>query len=632
MVGPPLPVEEALAAIDASSGAHVAEPDEPPQSETHAGPAPKRVRGSRGAYVPWKREQEERARQEAAAPSLETGIAGMLQSTEGIQLLTRALEAEAARASFAEFFRQAWKVIEPSTDLVWNWHITLICTVAQAVFMDWLRGKKDKKYRNKIRNVIFNVPPGSSKSRLLSVCFQAFCWIHWPGMKFIALSVNDDAAMRDARAARDLVRSKWYQESFSPEWTVKGDQDAVSNYGNTESGERLSMAMKSEIVGLRGDCILIDDANNPKKSESKDERDTINDLWDTNQYNRVNDPMRSLRFGVQQRTHAADWTGHVIDLQGTWSPQNPNGWLHVVLPAEYDPARKFVLPEHLAAIIREHLPDSELLTEDPRVEKGETIDQERFPREFLEGERERWRGTGNYAGQMDQQPALAEGEKVQRAWFNFFRLAGGVRDDIDELDTGQPRPAQCHEGPAQVVHGAKLRPGAWDFDWITISIDPAAKKTEHGSNWGVLVIAGKGGRRFVLDDRTRRGAFHEIIDLIKELIKLWHPDTILVEPKAAGPDIMDTLKEQMAAGDVEMIAIEECDPGDADKERRLEAALPYIKNGMVFLLDGAPWLAEFVLELAQFPNGVHSDRVDALSQCLNWKRPAADSDWNLMSA
>jgi predicted phage terminase large subunit-like protein len=173
-------------------------------------------------------------------------------------------------------------------------------------------------------------------------------------------------------------------------------------------------------------------------------------------------------------------------------------------------------------------------------------------------------------------------------------------------------------------------PALWSYAATLCAL--LALRAASRSLWGVLVIAGKGGRRFVLDDRTRRGAFHEIIDVIKELIKLWHPDTILVEPKAAGPDIMDTLKEQMAAGDVEMVTIDECDPGDADRERRLEAALPYVKNGMVFLLDGAPWLAEFVKELAQFPNGLQSDRVDALSQCLNWKRPAGDTPWTEMSA
>jgi predicted phage terminase large subunit-like protein len=476
-------------------------------------------------------------------------------------------------------------------------------------------------------------------SRILAVCFQAWAWLHCPGMKFICLSVNDDATMRDARATRDLIRSPWYVESFGIEWSIKTDQDAISNYGNTAGGERISMASKSEIVGLRADVILIDDANNPKKSESKNERDEINELWSSNQYNRVNDGMRSLRIGVQQRTHAADWTGNVVSLQGTWAYDNRDGWLHVVIPAEFEEARRFVLPEVLAQLLRDAgLPQDDLVLADPRTKEGDSIDPVRMPTEYLASERKRWAGTGNYAGQMQQSPVATEGNKVNRAWWNFFRLASGVRPDIDELESGRPRPAMCHAGEAKVVHGKHYGPGEWDFDWITISIDCASKKTEKGSNYGILVIGGKGGRRYVLDDATQRGSLHEIIAILvgtdddpehprsSGLVQKWRPDSILIEPKAAGPDVMDTLIEQMGKGDVPMVAIWEAEPGNQDKEMRLEAAIPYIKNGMVHLLDGAPWLEEFVKELSLFPNGLRDDRVDALSQCLNHRREA-DDEW-----
>lgn len=603
----------------------------PPELPTpKKGPPPRRKQ--RGLSTPWgRRAEEERVARERAAADLEARVLELAKTPEGRVLLQKKLDAELARRSFAEFFRQAWKVLEPTTDLVWNWHLTLICCVVQALFFDWLRTKREKGYVNLCRNVIFNVPPGSSKSRVLSVCFQAWAWLHMPGMKFICLSVNDDAMMRDARACRDLIRSKWYVESFQPDWNVKDDQKAASNFGNTAHGDRISLPIKSEIVGLRADCCIIDDPNNPKKAESKNERDEINDLWDTNQYNRVNDLRRSLRIGVQQRTHIADWTGHVIELQGTWSPDNPNGWLHVVLPAEFDPARKFELPEPLASILREqvrlgNLPEEDVVFVDPRTEEKDPIDHERMSRDVLDGERRRWEGTGNFDGQMNQAPALAAGQLVQNSWWGFFRLAGGVRDDIDALDTGRPRPAFCTENEAIAVHGATYSPGEWEFDWIKITVDPAAKNTEKGSNYGLLCVAGKGGRRFVLDDRSQRGAFHEIIEVIKDMIRLWRPGAILIEPKAAGPDLMDTLREQMASGDVPMVSIEEAEPGNTDKEMRLQAALPYIKNGMVYLLDGAPWLEEFVRELNLFPGGLRDDRVDALSQLLNQVR-ASDDTW-----
>lgn len=531
-----------------------------------------------------------------------------------------------AKLSFAEFVRQAWHVVEPSTHLDWNWHHQLICDTLQAMFHAWQDARSEKgkdkrvrKFKGHPKNAVFNLPPGSLKSRIIAVCYPAWCWLSEPGMKFICLSVNEDATLRDGRMSRDLIRSEWYQGTFKPRWTLKADQDAISNYGNSVGGERLSKPSGSEIVGLRGDCLLIDDPNNPKEAENKTERDKINDLWDTNIYNRVNDARCSMRIGVQQRTNAADWTGHVLKNQGLWSPENEFGWLHVVLPAEYEEARRFEMPEVLAQYAK--WPGA--VIKDPRTFEGESIHTDRFTPAYLAAEKERWKNTGNYAGQMQQRPALLEGALVQRKWWGWFRLAEGVRDDIAP-NGNYPRPSLCHDGAAMTVHQKTYAPGYWDFDWVTISVDPAAKKTEKGSRYGLLCIAGKGGRRFVLDDRSQRGAFHEILDVIKDMIRTWKPDSILIEPKAAGPDLMDTLREQMFAGDIEMVSIEEAEPGNQDKEMRLQSCLHYLKNGAVLLLDGAHWLGEFVEELSVFPAGEYDDRVDALSQCLNNKRASND--------
>lgn len=545
------------------------------------------------------------------------------------QAIYKQIQTILAKASFAEFCRQAWHVVEPSTELEWNWHHQLMCDVLQAMFLAWrdarmTRGRRAQDYDNYVRNAVFNVPPGSLKSRIIAVCFQPWCWLLEPGTKFICLSVNEDATLRDGRMSRDLIRSEWYQSLLpSASWELKADQDAISNYGNTVGGERLSKPSGSEIVGLRGDILLIDDPNNPKEAENKVERDKVNSLWETNIANRVNDPRRSLRIGVQQRTNALDWTGYVIKNQGLWSPDKQFGWLHVVLPAEFEKERAYRTPECL----RKYMTWPGATPDDPRTYEGESIHKTRFTKEYLDGEKERWRHSGQYAGQMQQRPSALEGQLVHRKWWGFCRLAKGVREDIPV--GGHPRPNLCHDGNAFAIHRKLETHDDPDMDWITISVDPAAKKTEKGSAYGLLCIAGKGGRRFVLDDRTQRGAFHEILEVIADMVRQWRPDTILIEPKAAGPDLMDTLREQMLRGDIPMVSIEEAEPGNTDKEMRLQACIPYIKNGAVYLLDGAPWLADFVEELSSFPNGENDDRVDALSQCLNHIRSvdAELPDW-----
>jgi hypothetical protein len=271
------------------------------------------------AAAPWNPKYQDKKPKEDLGDKLVL----LAQTPEGRAALLKQVDAELARAEFPEFCKQAWAVVEPATRLQWNWHHQLICEVLQALFEDWLKTKEDPDYINTVRNTVFNLPPGSLKSRLIAVFFMAWCWLRAPGMKFICLSVNEDAAHRDARACRDLIKSDWYQSTFKPEWKLKGDQDAISNYGNTSGGERLSKPSGSEVVGLRSDVLLIDDANNPHESENALERNRVNSLWETNTYNRVNDPLRSLRIGVQQRTNAEDWTGYVLLKQGVWSKENP---------------------------------------------------------------------------------------------------------------------------------------------------------------------------------------------------------------------------------------------------------------------------------------------------------------------
>lgn len=578
-----------------------------------------------GSAIPWVAERQEAARiQQEAMRHLATNLDSWLTSPEDLIRVMAALETSLARDHFATYCRQAWKVVEPATELDWNWHHELVCNLLQALYQCWVDAPETGDKRCPIRNALFNLPPGSLKSRIICVFFMTWCWIKEPGMKFICLSVNEDATLRDARAARDLIRSPWYQAAFHPTWSLKGDQDAISNYGNTEGGERLSRPSGSEIVGLRGDVILNDDPNNPIEAENKNEREKVNALWDTNQYNRVNDQRRSLRIGVQQRTNADDWTGHVLKLQGVWAPDNRSGWVVCALPAEFERGRAFVCPEPLREAITYVLPGMNLVLDDVRTVEGQSVHESRFSPEVLAEERKRWAGTNNYAGQMQQRPSSQGGGRIKTKYWNWFRLERGVRSDVDETTLARPRPADCHEGKAALVRAATHNPGYWEFDWVVLSVDCAAKKTERGSQWGMLIVGAIGAKRYILDDRTQRGDILEILEVMKELVRTWRPDRMLVEDKAAGDDLMTMLRNVMASGDLPMVIIEPTQPGAQGKEARLDACIPTIANGFVHLLDGAPWLEALVDECASFPYGSWDDRVDALTQVLNWRPEVED--------
>lgn len=56
---------------------------------------------------------------------------------------------------------------------------------------------------------------------------------------------------------------------------------------------------------------------------------------------------------------------------------------------------------------------------------------------------------------------------------------------------------------------------------------------------------------------------------------------------------------------------------------RLHAQTAAIENGFVFIPKQAPWLAEYLHELATFPNAKHDDQADFTTQALAWINLAA---------
>jgi phage terminase large subunit-like protein len=59
---------------------------------------------------------------------------------------------------------------------------------------------------------------------------------------------------------------------------------------------------------------------------------------------------------------------------------------------------------------------------------------------------------------------------------------------------------------------------------------------------------------------------------------------------------------------------------DSDKLSRAAAVTPLLEAGKVFLPESAPWLADYLDELAAFPTGPHDDAVDSTTQALNYLR------------
>ena len=386
--------------------------------------------------------------------------------------------------SLSEFVRESWQVLEPSAELVWNWHIDAMCLHIQETLLDWFRHKQDPSYIQRIQNLVINIPPGSMKSRCMAVCAPAWFWTICPSWRSLFLSSNPRVALRDSSYCRDLLESDWYQKKFTPRWILRDDNNSKSSFWNTRGGIRAAAGINAKITGSRFDCLAWDDPHDADEVNSDLIRQGVIDRWDSAIRNRVNDLLCSNRMGVMQRLHVLDLSGHVLK-QGDWE--------HLCIPQEFEEVRR---PTAIGWV-------------DPRTTPGELMFPERFPTKVLDQEKITL-GSYGYAGQHQQRPAPIEGGLFNRSWWKYYKVAPS------------------------------------DFDMVIQSWDCAFKETKT-SDYVVGQVWGKRGGQFYLLDQVRsRMDINGTLQAIRMLSAKWpNASAKLVEDKANGSAVIDLLKREI---------------------------------------------------------------------------------------
>lgn len=469
------------------------------------------------------------------------------------------IRAELCRRSLAEFVKASWLVIEPSTPLVWGWHLDVMCDHLQAL----VEGRLAK------RNLIINVPPGSMKSTLVSVCLPAWVWLQdparkpglGPGWRGLFASGNEGIALRDSMKCRDILDSDWYRGLFRPSWAFTKDQNAKGHYKNTAAGFRKAISAGSRITGDRADAIIVDDPNDAAEAFSKAAREQIITWWDNAAANRLKDMATGNRVIIQQRLHEEDLTGHILATE-------PDQWEVLIIRQEWEKPK----PED-----PDHAPTS-LGWTDPRTSEGVLFFPARFPKEVVEGERRRL-GAAGYAGQHQQRPAPAAG---------LIFTKGNV-------------------GTFHPEHPPK-------FSRIILSFDTAFKEDEE-NDWSVGLAFGEAEDGFYVLDRWKDHASYPELKLqAKAMAAAWRGKgltALLVEDKASGQSLIQELKKDTSLPVVPIKV-------DRDKVSRAHAVVPLWEAGKVKVPEGAPWVKDFLDQLYGFPKLAHDDDVDAFTQGLNY--------------
>jgi len=144
--------------------------------------------------------------------------------------------------SLAQFTRSAWHIIEPGTELVWNWHLDTICGYLMTFHNNELPDKR----------LIINIPPGTLKSILVSVMYPAWCWISNPSERFLTVTNEQGLAIRDALRMKQIITSDWFQDKWP--LALQADQNEKTLYANEKRGFRQAQGIGASNTGKRGSC------------------------------------------------------------------------------------------------------------------------------------------------------------------------------------------------------------------------------------------------------------------------------------------------------------------------------------------------------------------------------------------
>lgn len=318
-----------------------------------------------------------------------------MKSDDERTLLQDALLAdyEMAESRFSHFVQGAWDVLEPQTDLLWNWHHDLICEYLTATAL------------GQIKRLIINVAPRSTKSLLATVSFPDWIWTKRPSDRFLFGSYAETLATKHSLFRRNLIESDWYQAGWGDRFKLSGDLNKKTEFANDKTGQMKAAGIKGSITGEGGDYIIIDDPHNPRGAESDADREATLQNFDLAWSNRLNNKKTGRIILIMQRLHHQDLTGHLIAKN--------LGYEVLKLPSVCEKKTIITFPISNRELIRR---------------PGEFMHPDRDGHEELE-QAKKDLGAYGFAGQHQQDPSPRSGGIIKRAWIKYYKE---LPDNLEE--------------------------------------------------------------------------------------------------------------------------------------------------------------------------------------------------------
>lgn len=392
------------------------------------------------------------------------------------------IDKELAFRHFHEYVPQAWRVLEPNTKFLNNWHIRLICEYLEAV------------KNGDIKRLIVNIPPRFMKSVLITVMWPSWLWINDPSLRFIFGSYSLSLSLKHSLDRRNLIQSQWYQSNWGDRVTLSDDQNQKSEFQNTKTGYMFATSVGGTVTGRGAKVIILDDPLNPEEAFSDTMRDTCNRWIDQTLSTRLDDKKNGAIVLVMHRLHEKDATGHLLNkVNDTGDPD----WTVLSLPAVAPKTTVLTYPMS-------------------KIEQVREVDDVLWPeRETLEMLQVQQRAMGSYAyaGQYQQEPAPLGGGLIKEAWWRFYDPA---MFDLQKIEQ-------------------------WIQSWDLNVVETKKGSFMVGQVWGRV-----GAQIFLIDQIRKRVDFPDAVKAIMAMSLKWPlTGAKLIENKANGPAVISTLSSKI---------------------------------------------------------------------------------------
>ncbi len=128
---------------------------------------------------------------------------------------------------------------------------------------------------------------------------------------------------------------------------------------------------------------------------------------------------------------------------------------------------------------------------------------------------------------------------------------------------------------------------------------------------------------YLLDAGRWKLGMDELVAKMRLLYEQGRPKTqhVLVEEAGSSIPVVEYIENHSR------LPLVKIKPGTRDKVSRVRAVQGLIEAGRVWIPAQAPWLVEWMDEMAAFPGGHFDDQVDVMSQALNYlDKYAGNSD------